>query len=264
MGGVLLVTYLWFLYVHSRNIHQTWSRRHLHDLPSQSWVWCVCVSQRGVQTRTCKLQRPHLQHQIHRGERRQEVYAWAEMKVKDQEQLANPLQAMVVVHELYEVPLYLGWHEIKGVSSNTVYNQQIAATLTECPLTQAFHQLVLYTWHKQVPFLSIYPQSCQEALFVPRPCWPEWYPATLTTGSVISRSPMISVNPSLISSGVLASFRYSSIMRLLADEAWNREEGWTIRFPSEAVLFFYRNFFWAHRQEGRLHDLSSATDHVYL
>lgn len=185
-------------------------------------------------------------------------------KVKDQEQLANPLQAMVVVHELYEVPLYLGWHEIKGVSSNTVYNQQIAATLTECPLTQAFHQLVLYTWHKQVPFLSIYPQSCQEALFVPRPCWPEWYPATLTTGSVISRSPMISVNPSLISSGVLASFRYSSIMRVLADEAWNREEGWTIRFPSEAVLFFYRNFFWAHRQEGRLHDLSSATDHVYL
>lgn len=54
---------------------------------------------------------------------------------------------------------------------------------------------------------------------------------------------MISVNPSLISSGVLASFRYSSAMRLLAEEAWNREDSWTIISHCEAVMFFYRTFF---------------------
>lgn len=60
VGSILHIAYQRFLYVRSRNIHQTWSRRHLHDLPSQSWVWWVYVSQHDIQTHTCRLEHPHL------------------------------------------------------------------------------------------------------------------------------------------------------------------------------------------------------------
>lgn len=53
---------------------------------------------------------------------------------------------------------------------------------------------------------------------------PERCPATLRTGSIIRMSPMTSVNLSLTSSGVLASLRYSSVIRLLASGIWNRRD----------------------------------------
>lgn len=76
-GSILHITYQWFLYFRSRNIHQTWSRRHLRDLPSQSWVYCVCVYQHDVQTHTCKLEHPHLYTQA-RERRKSKNKRWAD------------------------------------------------------------------------------------------------------------------------------------------------------------------------------------------
>lgn len=50
---------------------------------------------------------------------------------------------------------------------------------------------------------------------------PERDRAMLRTGTVIRMSPMTWVNPSLISSGVTAFLRYSSVIRLLASVVWN-------------------------------------------
>lgn len=73
---------------------------------------------------------------------------------------------------------------------------------------------------------------------------------------------MISVNLSLISSGVLASFRYSSAMRLLAEEAWNREGVWTISVPFNVVPLFLQENLKSSKKDDFM--TLSTTDPAYV